>query len=91
MCSRTTMRMRAAVLASLAEDEGAVQPSQIQAELPSDPGLATVAYHLKTLKGAGLVDQEGDRYKLPRPAGGCAERRGEKGAADGQGPSTLEA
>lgn len=93
MCIRMTNEdalrkhpLRAAVLASLAEDERAVQPSQIQAELPGDPSPATVAYHLQALKGGGLVTWEDDCYRLSSPSDDDGP-----GAAGGQGPSTSEA
>jgi hypothetical protein len=55
----------AAVLASLAGEERGMQAPQIRAELPDDPALATVAYHLKKLERTGAVNRQGRRFKLP--------------------------
>lgn len=98
MCSRRTNEedalrkhpVRAAVLAALAEDEREMRPSQIRAELPGEPDLATVAYHLKKLERAGLVDREGDRYRLSERPDVRPERR-RQGVTGDQGPSTAEA
>jgi len=56
----------ATVLTALAGDEGAKRPSEIRAELPDDPALATVAYHLKRLESEGAIKRDGTRFKFPR-------------------------
>jgi Fe2+ or Zn2+ uptake regulation protein len=55
---------RAAVLDLLAEDKRELSPAEIRAELPGNPDLRSVYYHLRVLEEADLVAGDGDRYKL---------------------------
>jgi predicted transcriptional regulator len=56
--------LRTAILALLAESEEAMSLSQIQAELPHDPALGAVTYHLRVLGEIDLVIATDGHYKL---------------------------
>lgn len=55
---------RAALLDLLAEDDRELSTEEIRAELPGDPDLRNVYYHLRVLEASDLVARVGDRYKL---------------------------
>jgi predicted transcriptional regulator len=55
---------RSALLALLAEGERKLSPGEIRAELPGEPDLRSVYYHLRVLEASELIEREGDRYKL---------------------------
>lgn len=56
--------MRAAILALLAKDGRTMSTSEIHAELPHEPGLAAVTYHLQVLEQTTLVIAADGYYKL---------------------------
>jgi predicted transcriptional regulator len=56
--------VRAEILALLADDGCEPTVEQIQAELPGDPTLRNVYYHLRTLEAGRLIVRDGGRYKL---------------------------
>jgi Fe2+ or Zn2+ uptake regulation protein len=55
---------RVAILALLAEDDRALTVPQIRAELPGDPTLRDVYYHLRVLEVTHLLARDGERYRL---------------------------
>lgn len=55
---------RAALLALLAGDERGLSAREIRIELPGEPDLRSVYYHLRVLEASDLVVRDGDRYKL---------------------------
>lgn len=55
---------RSALLALLAEGERKLSAGQIRTELPGEPDLRNVYYHLRVLEATGLIERDGDRYKL---------------------------
>jgi repressor of nif and glnA expression len=56
--------VRAAILALLATDGCKMTAPQIRVELPGDPTLRSVHYHLRILGARGLVVEDGGFYEL---------------------------
>jgi predicted transcriptional regulator len=56
--------VRAAILDLLAKDACELTASQIRAELPGDPTLVSVNYHLGILADNRLVVEEDDGFRL---------------------------
>jgi Fe2+ or Zn2+ uptake regulation protein len=55
---------RSALLNLLAEKERKLTAKEIRAELPGEPDLRSVYYHLRVLEASDLIARDGDRYKL---------------------------
>ena len=56
--------LRAEILTLLAKENLDMSASQIRAELPHDPALSAVAYHLRVLGETNLVIATDGCYKL---------------------------
>jgi predicted transcriptional regulator len=55
---------RAALLTLLSGDGSELSVEEIRAELPDEPDLRNVYYHLRVLEASDLVEKDGERYKL---------------------------
>lgn len=56
---------RLAILAVLPQDGGKLTAAQIRAELPDNPPLGDVKYHLRVLDKTRLVSEDDGLYSLP--------------------------
>lgn len=56
--------VRVAILALLAKDSRELTAAQIRTEVPDDPTLRNVYYHLRILEASRLVAEDEGRYRL---------------------------